>query len=279
MTEHEPKLYYPKVNRKASGGVLPLILERKLAEVRDLEREAGAWRAAAEGAPPVASFEAALRAGDTVAVIGELKRRSPSAGALGADLVERAAGYARGGAAALSVLTDGPFFGGSLADLEAVGSAVRLPLLRKDFVLSPVQVWQARASGSSAVLLITRILEDARLAALRSLAEELGLSALVEVHGPEELERGLRAGATMVGVNNRDLDSLAIDLGTTARLAKYVPPGCLLVGESGVSAVGDVIRLAHAGVDAVLVGETLMRAADPEAAVRELAAVPREARQ
>jgi indole-3-glycerol phosphate synthase len=176
------------------------------------------------------------------------------------------------------VLTDAAFFGGSLADLEAVGAVVPLPLLRKDFILAPVQVWEARAAGGSAVLLIARLLEDGLLSGLRSLAEELGLAALVEVHGAGELERALRAGAGLVGVNNRDLDSLRVDLETTIAIAREVPRGCVLVGESGVAGVGDVVRLAHAGVDAVLVGEALMRSDNPEAAVRELASVAREPR-
>jgi indole-3-glycerol phosphate synthase len=268
------------VNRKASdSGILPLILQRKQLEVGELERAAPAWRTAAEQAPAPPGFAAALRAGPSVGVIGEVKRRSPSAGALGGgDLPARAAAYAAGGAVAISVLTDGPFFGGSLADLEAVRAGVGVPVLRKDFVLAPVQVWQARAAGAAAVLLIARILDDALLEDLRSLAAETGMAALVEVHDQAELERAIAAGAGIVGVNNRDLDSLRVDLDTTARLARSVPAGCLLVGESGVRAVADVIRLADAGVDAVLVGEALMRSDDPAAETRRFASVPRRLR-
>ncbi|NJD09924.1 MAG: indole-3-glycerol-phosphate synthase, partial [Gemmatimonadetes bacterium] len=190
-------------------------------------------------------------------------------------LPARAAAYAEGGAAALSVLTDGPFFGGVLADLEAVRAVAPLPLLRKDFIIAPVQIWQARAGGASAVLLIARILDDARLAELRALAEALALAALVEVHDAAELERALAAGAGLVGVNNRDLDTLRTDLETTVRLAAQVPGDCILVGESGVGRVADVVRLARAGVDAVLVGEALMCAGDPAALLRAFASVPR----
>jgi len=261
--------------------MLPLILERKRAEVAALEREAVRWRAAAERAAAPPSFEQALRTGGMVAVIGEVKRRSPSAGRLAADLAglpARAAAYVQGGAAAISVLTDGPFFGGSLGDLEEVRAAVPVPVLRKDFILAPVQLWQARAAGAAAALLIVRLLDQAQLVLLRSLAEDLGLAALVEVHGPAELERALAAEVRIVGVNNRDLDSLEVDLGTTFRLAPAVPSGCLLVGESGIREPADVVRLAEAGVDAILVGEALMRASDPAVTVRQLAAVPRQGR-
>lgn len=264
------------MNRKASQpGILSRILEQKRLEVRALEAQAGYWRAAAERAPRPPSFARALRAGPNLAVIGEVKRRSPSAGELGTDLPVRAAAYVAGGAAAVSVLTDGPFFGGSLADLEAVSAAVPLPVLRKDFVLAPVQLWQARAAGAAAVLLICRVLDDPQLSEFCRLAAELGLAALVETHGQAELERALGAGASVVGVNNRDLDSLSVDLDVTVRLAGQVPPGCVLVGESGIREVADVVRLAGAGVDAVLVGEAFMKTDDPGAAVRRFAGVPR----
>lgn len=195
-------------------------------------------------------------------MIAEFKRRSPSAGEIGAgDPAAVATAYGTGGAAAMSVLTDGPFFGGSLADLEAARAASSLPVLRKDFVLDELQVWEARSAGADAVLLIVRILEDARLTGLLDLSRELRMSALVEVHDEAELERALGAGAVVIGVNNRDLDTFRTELEVTLRLAPLVPAGRILVGESGIRDGADVDRLGDAGVDAVLVGEALMRGA------------------
>jgi len=270
------------VNRNARdpGGVLPRILEQKREEVRALVRHAARLRAVAEAAPRPPSFEAALRAGDRVAVIAEVKRRSPSAGLLNeaVDVAGLAAAYAEAGAAAISVLPEQAFFGGSVADLRTIRDVTPVPLLRKDFVLAAEQLWEARAAGASAVLLIVRILEDGALRALQELTGELGMAALVEVHDAAELDRALRAGARVVGVNNRDLDTLAVDPERSVQLAVRVPGECVLVGESGVQGVQDVVRLAQAGVDAVLVGEALMRSRDPGAAVRGLAAVRRESR-
>jgi indole-3-glycerol phosphate synthase len=176
---------------------------------------------------------------------------------------------------AISVLTDRDWFGGTLEDLESVRATVSVPLLRKDFTIDAVQVYEARAVGASAVLLIVRILDDAQLRDFGALAGELGMGALVEVHDEEELERALDAGARIVGVNNRDLASFRTDLGVTERLAGLVPRDCVLVGESGIGSVADVSRLAAAGVDAVLVGEALMRAPDPERAARAFGSVRR----
>lgn len=254
-------------------------MDAKRAEVAALQKRAAALRAAAESATAVPSFEAALRGGSSVAVIAEVKRRSPSAGAIVADAsaAEVAVAYEAAGVAAVSVLTDEAYFGGSLADLESVRGRVGLPLLRKDFTMDPVQIWEARAAGASAVLLIVRILTDAQLRDYRELAEELGLSALVEVHDEGELERALAAGARVVGVNNRDLATFETDLRTTVRLAPGVPPDVVLVGESGIGSASDVALLAGAGVHAVLVGEALMRAPSPSELARQLASVPRAA--
>lgn len=198
-------------------------------------------------------------------MIAEFKRRSPSAGEIGSgDPAVVAAAYGTGGAAALSVLTDGPYFGGSLADLEAARAASSLPVLRKDFVVDELQVWEARSAGADAVLLIVRILEDARLAGLLELSRELRMGALVEVHDEAELERALGAGAMVIGVNNRDLDTFRTELEVTLRLAPLVPAGRIVVGESGIRDGADVDRLGDAGVDAVLVGEALMRGAGVE---------------
>lgn len=260
--------------------MLRRIVESKRAELDVLRTRAGALRAAAERAGAAPAFLPPTALGGQVAVIAEVKRRSPSAGEIrgDVDVVAQASRYEAGGAAAVSVLTDEPHFGGRLADLEAVRAAVSLPLLRKDFTLEAVQLWEARAAGASAILLIARILDDAELADLLALARSLGLAALVEVHTAPELERALSVGARLVGVNNRDLDRFATDLGVTERLAGAVPPECVLVGESGIRTRAAVARLARAGVDAVLVGEALMRGDDPAAAVRALASVERQPR-
>jgi indole-3-glycerol phosphate synthase len=260
--------------------VLDRIVETKRAELERLRPRAAALEAAAAAAAAGADFEGALRRGPGVAVIAEVKRRSPSAGAIreGVDAVSVARAYADAGAAAVSVLTDRDYFGGALADLERVHSAVQVPLLRKDFTIDALQVVEARAAGASAVLLIVRILDDARLRDFRLLAESHGMSALVEVHDEAELDRALASGARIIGVNNRDLSTFTTDLATTERLAGRVPAECVLVGESGIAGVADVERLAAGGADAVLVGEALMRAEDVGAAVRAFGAVPRTGR-
>lgn len=236
-------------------------------------------RAAAADAPPVRDFVSALQDPARVRVIAEVKRRSPSAGWIrpDADAATVARGYAAAGAAAISVLTDHAWFGGALADLADVRRAVDLPVLRKDFVVAPEQVWEARAAGADAVLLIARILDDAALGQLHEAAGDAGLAALVEVHDEAEIERALGAGARVVGVNNRDLSVFRTDLAVSERLAPLVPAGVVLVAESGIAAPADVDRLGAAGVDAVLVGEVLMRAAVPDAALRTLVGRPRTA--
>jgi indole-3-glycerol phosphate synthase len=240
--------------------MLDRIVESKRAEVERLRPERRRLRVEAERADAARPFAAALDRRAEVALIAEFKRRSPSAGALGTgDPAEVAAAYAAGGAAAMSVLTDREFFGGSLADLGAARSAITLPVLRKDFVLDELQIWEARAAGADAVLLIVRILDDARLAGLLDMTRELGMGSLVEVHDEAELDRALAVGAPVVGVNNRDLDTFRTDLGVTLGLAPRVPAGRILVGESGIRDGSDVDRLGAAGVDAVLVGEALMR--------------------
>ena len=257
--------------------VLDRIVETKRGEVARLRPGAAAIRSAAEAAPPAPGFRNALVAGACVGVIAEVKRRSPSAGEIraAAPAAEVAAQYAAAGVSAISVLTDREYFGGELADLEAVRQRVRLPLLRKDFTIDPLQVYEARAAGASAVLLIVRILSDAELVDFAGLAGELGLDALVEVHDEAELERAAAAGASLIGINNRDLASFRTDLETTLRLAPRAPRGAVLVGESGIHRAADVAVLASAGVSAVLVGEALMRAADAVALARELATVAR----
>jgi indole-3-glycerol phosphate synthase len=257
--------------------ILSRIVGTKEGEVRDLARHAERLRREAEARGGLRDFPSALEGGQNVAVIAEVKRRSPGAGAIRPDLdpVARAAEYEAGGARALSVLTDETYFQGSIEDLARVRTAVSLPVLRKDFVIDPVQVWEARAAGADAVLLIVRILDDGRLRDLRLLAEELGMSALVEVHDEAELHRALASGARIVGVNNRDLRTFSTDVEVTLRLADRVPGEVILVSESGISRSDQVERLADAGVDAILVGEALVRAGDPAEAVRSLSGVPR----
>jgi indole-3-glycerol phosphate synthase len=223
-------------------------------------------RAAAAAAPPARDLLDALRA-PGLSVIAEIKRRSPARGDLRVDLgaVDIARRYADGGASALSVLTDERFFNGSDDDLRAVRDAVELPILRKDFTIDAYQLYEARALGADAVLLIVRALEQSTLVGLRELAGELGLAALVEVHDNTELERAVAAGAELVGVNNRNLDTLTVDVGTSLRLRSAVPAGCTTVAESGISQPETAARLAAAGYDAILVGEALVTATDPGA--------------
>jgi indole-3-glycerol phosphate synthase len=248
-------------------------LEALRPAIRDLERRAAA-------APAPRPFTAAL-GGGTVAVIAEVKRRSPSAGAIrdGLDPVAHAKAYVAGGAVAISVLTDEPHFGGSLADLDAVVRAVSAPVLRKDFILDELQLLEARAAGASAVLLIVRALDDADLLALAQSARGLGLATLVEAHDERELDRALAVGPSVVGINSRDLDTFAVNLATAERLLGRVPPGIPAVAESGIETRADVERLARAGADVVLVGTAVARAADPEQAVRALVGVKRKGRK
>ena len=211
------------------------------------------------------------RAG-AVRVIAEAKKASPSRGLIRPDFdpAALARAYAAGGATAVSVLTDAPFFQGSLADLVAVRGAVDLPVLRKDFHIDPYQVWEARAAGADAVLLIVATLPASQLGDLLGLSRELGLSALTEVHTPEELDRALASGADLVGVNNRDLRSFTVSLETTFDLLRSVPADTVVVSESGIAETADVTRLDAAGVDGILVGEGLLRHADVGQALQRL---------
>lgn len=269
----------PHANQPAAG-ILQRIVAAKRNEVALLEPDQAEWQARANDMAPARPFGAALQRPLEVRVLAEVKRRSPSAGEIrpAAEPGEVARAYEAGGAAAISVLTDGPFFGGSLHDLERVRESVSLPLLRKDFVVHPVQVWQARAAGADAVLLIARILDDPQLLRLWETAEDAGLDVLLEVHSGPELARALELGFPLIGVNNRDLDTFATDLGVVLALAASVPAGVGLVAESGIRTAVDVQRLGAAGVDAVLVGESLMRQPDLRAAVGALATHPKQHR-
>ena len=257
-------------------GVLASIVRTKKEELAALRPRAASLEAQVADAPPVRDFAGALRSRH-VALIAECKRRSPGAGPIRPDLDVAALtrAYEEAGAAALSVLTDSAYFGGSPSDLSTARSATSLPILRKDFTLDPIQVIEARAAGADAILLIVRILEDAELRALLSEADGLGMQALVETHDADELARAVRLGARVIGINNRDLATFTTDLDTTLGLLEQVPEEVIIVSESGIRGANDVARLGAAGVDAILVGETLLRASDPGTAAAELSRVPR----
>jgi indole-3-glycerol phosphate synthase len=233
-------------------------------------------RARAAEAAPALPFAPTLR-DEQVRVIAEVKRASPSKGAIapGLDAVAQAQAYAKGGAAAVSVLTEPTRFGGALADLAAVSRAVPIPAIRKDFLVHPVQLWEARAAGASAALLIVRSLSPDELSRLMDAAAEAGLATLVEVRDLGELDRALAVHATVIGVNNRNLETLVIDPATAPGLIPCIPPECVAVAESGMRTVADVGPAAAAGADAILVGSAISAASDPAAEVRELAAVLR----
>ncbi|HET8625565.1 MAG TPA: indole-3-glycerol phosphate synthase TrpC [Gemmatimonadales bacterium] len=255
------------------------ILETTGRSLDDLRRRRPELEARAAKAPAAPSFQAALR-GARVGVIAEVKRQSPSRGVIRGDLepVEQARAYAAAGAAAISVLTDGPFFGGSIGDLERVAAAVRVPVLRKDFILDESQIVEARAAGAAAVLLIVRALSVERLRALLAAAGAAGLETLVEVHTDEELDVAVNAGAPVIGVNSRDLDTFRVDVKRGWRLLGQVPPDRVAVAESGMASVADVEQAAAAGADAVLIGTALSAAPDPTSAVQALAGVRRNGR-
>jgi indole-3-glycerol phosphate synthase len=262
------------VSAAQAGSVLDAILARTRARVAEEQqrRPLDALLEAVRHAPPPRAFAAALVRPGRVNVIAEHKRRSPSRGAIREDLTpgDVVRRYETAGAAALSVLTDEPFFGGQLAHLAEARANASLPVLRKDFVVDPWQVWEARAAGADAVLLIVAALADPGLRALLAVAAEAGVDALVEVHDRAELERALAAGARVVGVNNRDLKTLAVRLETSLALAPSIPDEVVAVAESGIRSGADVRALRAAGFDAFLVGEHLMSATDPGAALQQL---------
>ncbi len=256
------------------------ILDRILTVKRDEVAHAKRLRplaeveAAANAAGPVRPFAEALRrpTGAPVRVLAEIKRASPSAGPIrvDADPAEIGRDYARNGAAAISVLTDKQFFDGDLAFLARVRAACSPPLLRKDFIVDGYQIAEARAAGADAILLIVAALDEAQLIELMGLAASYNLDALVEVHTMDEAEVALRIGATLLGVNHRDLRSFSIDMSLTATIAPRVPAGTILVGESGIRTAVDIRELGDAGAHAVLIGEHLMRAPSPGDALRTL---------
>lgn len=260
--------------------ILDAIVARKQGEVAATRQRVplAAVERAAAAAPAPRDFFAAVTEPGHVRLIAEFKRSSPSAGVIrpGADVAAVARAYAAAGAAALSILTDGPGFGGAVADLEAARRAVPLPLLRKEFVVDDYQVFEARAHGADAVLLIAECLDDCRLRSLYRRILELGMTPLVELHDAANLPRVLDSGATLIGINNRDLRTMTTDLDHVLRLRHQVPDECSLVAESGIRTPADVERLAAAGIAAMLVGESLLKKPDPGAAAAALLAAARQ---
>jgi indole-3-glycerol phosphate synthase len=257
---------------------VPNILDNIVATKREEVRRAKAALPEAElrrqlsDAPPVRDFFAPLAAGGQVKLIAEIKKASPSKGVIRADFdpVAIARTYQAHGASCLSVLTDEQYFQGSLEYLRKVRQAIQIPVLRKDFILDSYQLLEARAAGADAVLLIAECLDDCSLRKLHNEALELGMTPLVEFYEPQNLPRVLAAGATLVGVNNRDLKSFQVDLGHSLRLRPQIPAECVFVSESGIDSRADVLRLQEAGIEAMLVGESLMREADIGRAVNRL---------
>jgi indole-3-glycerol phosphate synthase len=257
---------------------MPTVLDQIVATKRVEIAQAKAAQPEAElraqlaDAPPVRDFFAPLAAGGSIKLIAEVKKASPSAGVIRADFdpVAIARVYEAHGASCISVLTDEPYFQGRLEYLSAIRAEVALPVLRKDFILDTYQLVEARAAGADAVLLIAECLDDCNLRKLFNETCALGMTPLVELYEPENLPRVLEAGATLIGVNNRNLHTFEVDLGHTLRMRTRVPDDCVLVGESGIRTHDDVMRLESAGVDAILVGESLAREPDIGAAVDRL---------
>lgn len=261
------------------GGTLGGIVAEARQRADALVSEHADLSARARDVSGVPAFGATLR-GDHVAVIAEVKRRSPSKGWINADIsaADQAIAYARGGAVAISVLTEGAHFGGSNEDLTAVRQAVSIPVIKKDFHIDTIQLLEAKAIGASAALLIARALSPDDLPRMTDFAREIGLDVLVEIRDDDELRRALDAGATIVGINNRNLETLVIDPATAERLLGAIPGDVIAVAESGVQTTTDVERYARAGADAILVGSAISAAPDPALAVSALAAVRRVGR-
>jgi indole-3-glycerol phosphate synthase len=251
--------------------MLDQILEATRNRVKALRPRASELTAAAAIVGPARDFGAALSM-PHLSVIAEIKRRSPSRGDLapGLDPVHQATSYEGGGASAISVLTEPDFFGGTSADLEAVKRSVGVPVLRKDFILDDLQVVESKAMGADALLLIVAAMDVQRLRHLLELTRATGLEALVEAHDASEVELALAAGATIIGVNNRNLTTFEVDLATAEDLAEMLASADITVGESGIHSAQDARRMARAGYNAVLVGESLVRSSDPAALIREL---------
>lgn len=259
------------------GGVLDRILEAKAARLREAKLRVPAERLIEQLASDARlvntrSFLSQLSAQGSINIIAEVKHRSPSKGVIRAnfDPVSHAISYVQNGAAALSVLAEEDFFGGSLDHLRAARKGVDLPLLRKDFIFDDYQIYESAVAGADALLLIVAMLDDAQLNRLLMLSHDLKMEALVEVHTLEEMKRAAHAGARIIGVNNRDLTTFKVDLQTSVSLAAHAPGGAVLVSESGINSGGDIRKLRSAGFQAFLVGERLMRAEDPGHALKLL---------
>lgn len=254
-----------------TGSILDKIIDNKVTEVEATKQNLSlkSVRDLAESAPPAKDFVGALRK-DTVALIAEVKKASPSKGVLieNFEPLTLARTYSENGASAISVLTDENFFQGKLTYLKEISEAVDIPTLRKDFIIDPYQVYEARMAGASAVLLIVAALEDSQLADLQNLIQELGMSALVEVHNEEELERAMAIEVPLIGVNNRDLKTFDVDLSTTERIAKLIPDTVTLVAESGLKSAVDIAHMGSIGAHAVLIGEGIVKADNIAQAVR-----------
>lgn len=258
---------------------LTRIVAHKQEEVRSAKRKSSLadLEQRTKSQSPVRDFRQALLAGGDVTVIAELKKASPSAGVLREDFdpQQLAQSYAANGAAALSVLTDENFFQGHLDYLNQARGVCSLPALRKDFIIDSYQITEARAFGADAVLLIVAILDAGQLAELLALTKELGMHALIEVHGAHEIEIALPAGAEIIGINNRDLQTFSVSLATSEKLAALIPTNCVRVAESGITSRNEVERLADCGFDAILIGSHLMRQPDPGKALSNFVGVPR----
>lgn len=286
MARISPELIRRRTEVQGSGiwspptGTLGRIVQEAEARVEVLRRTSSKLQEAAiKAARPKRALSDALRR-DTVGVIAEVKRRSPSKGwiAAGLSAVDQAMAYASGGAAAISVLTEPNHFDGSVDDLDAVSTAVSVPVLKKDFHIDPIQLVEARAHGATAALLIARALGPGHLESMLEAAKWMALETIVEIRDESELKRALDAGATVIGINNRNLETLIIDPATSERLLPLIPSSVIAIAESGMSSLADVQRIAEFGADAVLIGSSISAAPDPAAMVRQFASVRRQAR-
>ena len=256
---------------------LQKIIDYKKQELEHVRRKVSLndVRLKAEDAGPVRDFAKALRVtkgSGPIRIIAEIKKASPSAGVIRPDLkpLDVARGFEENGASALSILTDEHFFQGSLESLQKIRKLVKIPLLRKDFTLDEYHLYEARAAGADAVLLIVRVLTNSQLKDYQDLARELGLAALIEVHEAKEIERAKESGAVLFGINNRNLDTFKVDLDTSVQLAKEIPSNAVVVGESGISERAHIQKLKEVGIHAFLIGEALMKSPDPGKKLKEL---------
>ena len=255
-----------------SYNILSLILESKKKRISLLKKNKEAILSLLKKAPPVRSFKAAIKREGKISIIGEIKQASPSRGLLRKDfsLEDLAKKMKKGGAKALSILTEEDFLLGKGVYIEKVRKEVDLPILRKDFILDEIQVLESRALGADAILLIMRILDESKFKRLYELAKDLGMEVLVEVHTEKELRKALKFSCEIIGINNRNLNTLGVDLERTKKLAPFIPQGIVSISESGISTLKDILLLKGLGIDAVLVGEALMKEEDVEAKLREL---------